>query len=218
MTTALISLAPGSDYDRERYGITHHSTHVFRVTGKGVHNRSHPHRVQVWDNTLRPNTDPDRLTEFTGRVGPGAYLDPQGKGTDSPITVTTSAEAVAVTNDGRTTGTEASGQVWAPETVAIGDFVALVYPDGTMSDPYRLTARPLGDSGLTPVTVLTPELRRAVQAAHTFDAEAAEELTRLGKEAEKTCDYRQRDERSADLGDLAWEHLGAVLSCLDDIC
>jgi hypothetical protein len=219
MTTILIPLRPGSEYDRTSYGITHRSEHVYRVTGKGVHNRSFPHRVQVWDNTVRPNTDPDQLTEFTGRVGPGAYIDPQGKGTDAATTVTTSAESIAITRTGANTGTAVSGQVYAPHTMTIGDYILLVYPDGTLSDPYVLTARPLGDPGLVPVAqaAVAPELRRAVRAAKQFDREAAEEMHRLGEQAEKTCDYRHRDERSADLGELAWEHLGALLAHLDHV-
>jgi hypothetical protein len=217
--TILITLLPGSDYDRERYGITHRSEHVYRVAGKGVHNRSHPHRIQVWDNTVRPNSDPDRLTEFTGRVGPGAYIDPQGKGTDDPITVTTSAESIAITNSGRNTGTEPSGQVYAPQTLTIGDYVVLTYPDGWLSQPYVLTARPLGDPGLAPLATahVKPELRQAVRAARQFSDESSTELERLGDEAERTCDYHERDERSADCGELAWEHLDRLLTLLDDV-
>ncbi|GIE98951.1 hypothetical protein [Paractinoplanes rishiriensis] len=219
MSTVLIGMLPGSDYDRTTYGITHRSAHVFRVTGTGVHNRCYPHRVQVWDNTGRPNTDPGRFTEFTGRVGPGAYIDPCGKGTDTPVTVTTSAEAVAVTNNGTNTGTEASGQVYAPETIAMGDVVILVYPGGLLSEPYVLTARPLGDPRLTPLAAntVTPDLLRALNAARQFEQTAAAELAKLGEVAEETGDFRHRDERSADLGEVAWERLSDLLAHLDQV-
>lgn len=61
---------------------------------------------------------------------------------------------------------------------------------------------------------VSPALLMAIAAARAFDDAAYEELKRLGEEAERTGDYRRRDERSADLGEQAWEHLGALLALL----
>lgn len=150
--TIIIDLRDASEREREIYGITHRSAHVYEMTGAGLHNRSHPHRVTVWNNTRRPNTRPDEWNEHSGKPGPGAYLDPRGKGTDEAVTVTTKAESIAITANGTNTGTVASGQVYAPEKLAIGAFALLRYPDGSLSDPFRVTARPLADPVLIPVS------------------------------------------------------------------
>jgi len=142
MTTTIIQLAPARDDDRTAYGITHRSAHVYRVTGPGVHNRSYPHRVTVWDNTHRPNG---------ARVGQGAYIDPSGKGTDADTTVTLAAEPVTIHASDSGTGTVASGQVYSNDALTTGQYVVLRYPDGTHSDPYRVESRPLSDPCLAPV-------------------------------------------------------------------
>ncbi|MEV1109961.1 hypothetical protein AB0I95_15090 [Micromonospora sp. NPDC049751] len=152
MSTVIVNLAEASDYKREAYGITHKGEHVYHVTGAGLHSRSHPHRVVVWDNTGRRNFYPDRWNECSGKPGPGAWLDPNGKGTDSEVTVILDAESIVITNNGTNTGTPASGQVYAPRPhLAIGDIVIMVYPDGTPSAPYVVEARPLRDPELVPL-------------------------------------------------------------------
>lgn len=150
MTTHVIRMVAASE-NRRSYGITHRSANVYQMTGRGLHNRHAPHRVQVWDNTGRPNTEPDRWNDHSGKPGPGQYLDPFGKGTDSPVTVTTSAEATAITSNGTNTGTVASGQVYASDALTVGDYAVLLYPDGSTSDPYQITAQFLADPRLVPV-------------------------------------------------------------------
>jgi hypothetical protein len=134
-----IELQPARD---NTYGIMFQSAHVYRMAGPGLHNRAFPHRIVVWDNTVRPNTG--------GRTGPGTYVDPNGKGTDAPTSWLTSSESVTITNGGTNTGTVASGQVYADDTLRVGGRVQLAYPDGTTSAPMVLTARPLADPALIP--------------------------------------------------------------------
>lgn len=148
----LIEMTVGSDND-QTYGIRLRSAHVYRISGKGTHNPNFPHRINVWDNTIRPNTDPERFVPALGRkVGPGAFIDPHGHGTDDMLTVMTSAEATAITNNGTNTGSVASGQVYADTRLTIGDRVVLVFPDGGLSRVYTITARPLANPDLIPVS------------------------------------------------------------------
>lgn len=149
--TTIIELREAKDYDRDTYGITHRSAFVYDVTGPRLHNRHFPHRVTVWNNTVRPNTKPDEWSEYSGRPGAGRYLDPFRKGTDDEITITLGAESFGITDNGTNTGTFASGQVYAPETLQVNEFVVLKYPDGHHSDPYLIKTRPLTDPVLVPV-------------------------------------------------------------------
>jgi len=110
------------------YGITHKSTTVHKVTGK--RDGSYPHRVVVWDNTGRPNTEPDRWNEYSGKPGPGQFLDPRRKGTDEPTSILLTAEAVVIDAYGTGTGTPGSGQVYGAP-LAVGQTVTLRYPDGS---------------------------------------------------------------------------------------
>lgn len=160
MSTAIILMAEGSAYDQESYGIRYRSLFVYRVQGKGLHNSGYPHRIKVWDNTRRPNPrngEPVRYGQY-GRLdgGDGQYLDPNHIATDAELSYLTSSESVAITSNGTNTGTRASGQVYAPEPLTVGQFVVLLYPDGTTSDPMVLTARPLQDPELVPVKVEVP--------------------------------------------------------------
>lgn len=148
MSTLIVDLVEASEYDQKLYGITHRSRHVYRV-GPHMHNALYPHRVQVWDNTRRPNTDPERFV--SGRkVGPGAYVAPDGSGTDCEVSIVASAEPISIDRYGTGTGTEASGQVWADGGLGRGNFVVLRYPSGELSDPLvlRVCAR---DIELVPV-------------------------------------------------------------------
>lgn len=140
-----IDLVDG-DRNAQSYGIRFRSKFVYRFTGTGLHNPSSPHRVNVWDNTGRPNTDPDRFKPALGRkVGPGAYIDPRGHGTDHATSILTNAESTIMTDNGTNTGTEASGQVYADVTIRTGESVMLRAPDGNVTGPYRLTTRFLSD-------------------------------------------------------------------------
>lgn len=148
MTT--VTIADATAYERDTYGITGRSAYVYRVAGKGLHNASFPHRVVVWDNTCRPNLhrgEPVRMVGEHGKRegGPGAYVDPHGRDTDSPLSVLLSSESVAITAHGANTGAAASGQVYAAETLRVGDAVTLVRADGTELGAYVITARFLGD-------------------------------------------------------------------------
>ncbi len=120
-----------ADADRGRYGIMYLSRFVFR-TSKG----SSPTRVKVWSNLNRPNKrngEPVKFGEY-GKIdgGDGCYLDPQNNATDDPTTILMTPEASVLSAHGDSTGTEASGQVWAPRgtRIAEGDRLVLVYPDG----------------------------------------------------------------------------------------
>lgn len=144
-----------ADAGPNTYGITHKSVFVYRMTGPGLHNRYKPHRIRVWDNTNRPNNRPDTYNSMTGKPGPGAYLDPSGKGTENPISYLTAAEPTAMTNTGTNTGTVASGQVYANITLAVGDVVSLLLPDYTLLGPFTITAGPLSDPVLMPVPAVT---------------------------------------------------------------
>lgn len=67
------------------------------------------------------------------------------------------------------------------------------------------------------VITVSPELRSLLRRAREWDANATAVLERLGEQAEESCNYAVRDERSADYGEAAWELLGALLAALDDI-
>jgi hypothetical protein len=64
---------------------------------------------------------------------------------------------------------------------------------------------------------VTPALLAAIRRARTFDDAASAELEQLSAHAESSGDYRYRDERSADLGELVWEHLRGLLAHLDNV-
>lgn len=124
-----IEMAEGDERRRDHYGVTHESVYVYRVRPDHW-----PTRIQVWDNTGRPNPHPGetKWNEF-GRIGgDGQYLDPRNEGTDEEVTVLFSPESSVISARGDSTGTPASGQVWAPdhEPITTGDVVVLVYPDG----------------------------------------------------------------------------------------
>ena len=144
--TIYIPMILESDYNRKTYGIEYQSLYVYRMEGRGLHNPSHPHRIQAWDNACRPNVDPSAPGPFnSGVVGPGEYIGPDRKGTDHRWHYVTAAESVAITNSGTNTGTVASGQVYAGHVLAVGDVVRLVFPDGSASRELRVTARSLAN-------------------------------------------------------------------------
>lgn len=146
-----IEMCPGDKTDGT-YGICFRSVFVYRINGKGIHNPTFPHRINVWNNTSRLNSDPDRFSPAIGRkVGPGRYISPHGHGTDDMMTVTTSAESTAITNNGTNTGTVASGQVYADRALTIGERIVLLLPGGSNSGPFVITARPCADPVLVPV-------------------------------------------------------------------
>jgi len=124
-----IELAEGDEYRREHYGIEYTSAYVYRTKGN-----TGPTRIQVWNNLRRPNPHPGE-TKW-GAMGPiggdGKYLDPYNKGTDEKVTVLLEPESTVISAHGDSTGTAASGQVWARDVVLeTGDVLVLVYPDGS---------------------------------------------------------------------------------------
>lgn len=137
-----IPLSEGDEYRRKHYGIEFTSTYIYRT----MHDTG-PTRVQVWSNTQRPNPHPGE-TKY-GAMGPiggdGKYLDPKNQGTDEEVTVLLSPESVVISAHGDSTGTAASGQVYAKDHPLLdtGDVLVLVYPDGreerrtlTLTDNY----------------------------------------------------------------------------------
>jgi hypothetical protein len=150
MTTTIIQMGRGSASDAG-YGILFVSDYVYPITGRGVHNPEHPHRIQVWDNTIRPNTNPDEPTQSGGKRGPGRYISPDGKGTDNPISVLAAAEVKVWDRYGTSTGTPGSGQQFEPVMLRPGSFVVLAGPTGALSDPMQVTARSLADPELVPL-------------------------------------------------------------------
>lgn len=133
MTEHRIELVEAGEQHR-RYGVsvTHMSTRVYPVAGS-----VNPTRVEVWDNTGRPNPHPSEVkwNEYGPVGGEGRYLDPHNVGTDEAVSVLLSPEASVVSAHGDGTGTETSGQVWADDASPIGDGDTLVlsWPDGSVS-------------------------------------------------------------------------------------
>ncbi len=160
MATHILPVLPASDYDRENYGIKDRSALVYRVQNqpgerravKRLHNPEYPHRVAVWDNTIRPNTDPESWSDHAGRVGPGRYVSPSRKGTDAEWSVYLSAESMGISPNRSQpdTGDIRSGQMYADEILTVGDHVVLQSPEG-MSETYVITIRPLADPELVPL-------------------------------------------------------------------
>ncbi len=144
----VIILDAESEYRREQYGVTHKSRCVFATT------KSHsPTRLDVWDNTGRPNPfkglrlgdvafkgNPYReqvVTEwFANKASKpltAKYFDPSNEPTDEPTSLQLTPESTAICADTRmNTGQPGSGQVYATG-VKLGnlDTATLVYPDGT---------------------------------------------------------------------------------------
>lgn len=127
-----IQLIDADQYQRGSYGIQFTSARKFKVTGKGVHSRHHPHELVVWDNTTRPNP--------TGAGG--AWIDPNGRATDENVSIHLSARAIVIA--------KGSSIDYSATELTIGQTVHLLYPDDTMSGPYVITARNLAD----PVLIL----------------------------------------------------------------
>jgi hypothetical protein len=135
----VIKLIEASDYEHKHYGLIFKGATLHKVTGKGVHNREFEHRVDVWDNTKR-----DR--------GDGTMTDPHGKVTTSALTFILAATATAITYGG--SDMRARG-----EELAIGETVILEFPDGKVTKPLVITARPLHDPSLIPAPQSQPQPR-----------------------------------------------------------
>jgi len=149
-TTAIIDLVETTGDRRAFYGITHTSASVFQVRGAGLHNRHYPHRVVIWDNTVRPVGGKWHVQPHLRNL-PGAYIDPSGRPTDNPTTIVLDAECIAIDAYGTGTGTPRSGQVYSDVVLITGGAVQLRYPDGTVSGPYTIATRSCADPVLIPV-------------------------------------------------------------------
>jgi hypothetical protein len=137
-----IELVEGDEYRRKQYGIEYTSAYVYRTKREAG-----PSRLQVWSNLRRPNPHPGE-TKW-GAMGPiggdGKYLDPYNKGTNEKFSVLLEPESTVISAHGDSTGTAASGQVYAKghPVLDTGDVLVLVYPDGseerrvlTLTDDY----------------------------------------------------------------------------------
>lgn len=141
MTT--IDLRPASDYRRKHYGVLLESTTEHDVTGRGVHNRHHPHVVDVWQNKQRP--------DYSGQAE--AYSDPRGGTTDQPYTFLLKARAVVIALNG-------PGPEQEPgETLALGDVVRLTV-HGFSLGWFQIMNRPLHDPHLVPIDISTSASRQ----------------------------------------------------------
>lgn len=152
--TKLILMTEASEYDKREYGIKFKSAHIYRMTGRNT--SRDPHRLQIWDNTVNPNIGPhygpDAPGAFgVGRIGEGAYVSPKRKGTDSPESFLWSRECTVIDAYRTGTGTRESGQVWAETPLAVGDTVALVFPNGETSGLFTIHST-FYETSLVPVT------------------------------------------------------------------
>ena len=160
MTTHVVPLSDGSEYDFTHYGILFRSTFVYETNGSAFPNSSFPHRFTVWNNSVRPNEGPlygpdAKGPMGVGKIGPGAYVDPHRKGTDELYSYLIGSESTVITNNGTNTGTAASGQVWCPTLegghafLAEGDVIIFSYPRGGLSEPFKLSSTPYSGPMLT---------------------------------------------------------------------
>lgn len=137
MTTGIhIELGPSTDYRRAAYGIVLESVTVHTISGPGVHNRHHAHKIEVWEN--RPSkvagADPDQL------------VDPHGQPTEAPYTVITAAQASVIS--AHPIARDPYGAA-----LAIGDVVVLTL-HGYRIGIYTITAGRLADPHLVPVAAV----------------------------------------------------------------
>ncbi len=147
MATVEIALKAATAYRTEHYGISFEGATLHNVTGRGVHNPSFPHSVTVWDNTVRPNSEPEFFNSFIGRkTGPGRYVDPSGRGTDNPTTIIFGSESVVISAvpdpDRKAYGSP----------IKINDTVRLILPNGDTMGEYVVTARFLDSPILVPIS------------------------------------------------------------------
>lgn len=114
------------------------NTYGIRYKGRNVYQTSKsngPTRLVVWNNTTRRNPRNGEPVRF-GDCGPidggdGCYLDPDNKATDAPVSFLLSPESSVITDNGTNTGTQASGQVYADDTLRDGDTATVSFPNGS---------------------------------------------------------------------------------------
>lgn len=108
------------------YGILFVSETQHRMTGKGLHNRSFDHIVQVWENRQ------------TAAFPEGTLADPWGNATTETHTFAMKAQATVLTAH-REEPRFAYG-----DTLAVGDTVTLTIA-GLPIGEFQIVARPLRD-------------------------------------------------------------------------
>jgi hypothetical protein len=131
-TATRIDLKPADDYRRDNYGVLLESETLHTMSGRGVHNRSFNHEIQVWEN--RPSkvtvADPDQL------------VTPHGQPTEERYHFQTKAVPTVLT-------------AWKEERqeqgpgLAVGDQVEL-YVQGFSIGTFTVTAGVLRDPILLP--------------------------------------------------------------------
>ena len=121
MSDGTIILMPASEYRREHYGLMFESVLEYDVRGKGVHNRHHPHKVQMWEN--RPNRD-------------GVVVTPSGTPTDELHTFVLDAQSVVISS----TPSALPPALLHGDDLAIGDVVTLVAVDDSVADDWKVQA------------------------------------------------------------------------------
>lgn len=112
--------------DEAHYGILFVSETKHAMTGKGLHNRSFDHIVQVWEN------------RETAALPAGTLSDPWGNATTETHTFAMKAQATVLTAH-RETPRFAYG-----DTIAVGDTVTLTIA-GLLVGTFAVVARPLRD-------------------------------------------------------------------------
>jgi len=141
MTT--IDLKPASDYRREQYGVLLESVTRHNVTSRGVHNPSHQHRVDVWQNKMRD--------DYEGQAE--AYRDPRSGFTSSPYSFLLTAQA-SVISAHRVGEPDPEGEV-----LELGGIVRLTI-HGFSIGWFQILNRPLHDPHLVPVDISTSASRQ----------------------------------------------------------
>lgn len=140
-----INLQPASPYRGETYGVLLESETQHDVTGPGVHNRHHPHRLDVWEHRRRYNDGDEVL-----------WVDPHGNPTKARYSYLLSARPVVIA--ARPVDRTPEGPA-----LAIGDVVTLAI-HGYELGQFRVTARPLADPVLVPLTEAEREQEEVWQA------------------------------------------------------
>lgn len=136
-----IDLKAASDYRRSNYGVLLESTTQHSVVGRGVHNRHHPHRLDVWANKAD-------IVE-----GKPCFIDPRNRPTEQPYSFLLSAQAVVIS--ARRIGDE----VEEGPDLAIGEVVRVTV-HGLSLGWFQIRAQQLRDPILEPVDISTSASRQ----------------------------------------------------------
>lgn len=140
MTHHDIPMVPAKASRRD-YGVIHSSAFVYH----GLRKWGGPTRIDVWDNTDRPNPykgaklgeviGQQTITEWfvsTGKTEP-RFFDPHNEPTDAEISILISPESSSMCADTYyNTGSPGSGQIYAPDDAVLrkGDTATLRFADG----------------------------------------------------------------------------------------